>query len=156
MTEKPGRSEGIELARAALRAARDAARKSTPSPLRRKRPRSEPIALGQSLDGLIADQGWTRDVAVHEVLSRWPEIVGAEVADHVRPLSFADGVLILSARSTAWATQVRLLAPEFIKRLANEVGDAVVTRIEVRGPSAPSWRKGLRSVPGRGPRDTYG
>ncbi|MDP4886606.1 MAG: DUF721 domain-containing protein, partial [Aquiluna sp.] len=24
------------------------------------------------------------------------------------------------------------------------------------GPSAPSWKKGPRSVPGRGPRDTYG
>ncbi|MER2138161.1 MAG: DUF721 domain-containing protein, partial [Arthrobacter sp.] len=29
-------------------------------------------------------------------------------------------------------------------------------RIEVIGPAAPNWRKGLRSVKGRGPRDTYG
>ncbi|HET6269685.1 MAG TPA: DUF721 domain-containing protein, partial [Arthrobacter sp.] len=24
------------------------------------------------------------------------------------------------------------------------------------GPAAPSWRKGIRTVNGRGPRDTYG
>jgi predicted nucleic acid-binding Zn ribbon protein len=30
--------------------------------------------------------------------------------------------------------------------------------IDIRfiGPDAPSWKKGQRSVPGRGPRDTYG
>nr|NLD40552.1 DUF721 domain-containing protein [Actinomycetales bacterium] len=26
----------------------------------------------------------------------------------------------------------------------------------VLGPKAPSWKHGIRSVPGRGPRDTYG
>ena len=28
--------------------------------------------------------------------------------------------------------------------------------VTVRGPSAPSWKKGLFAVRGRGPRDTYG
>ncbi|EBV8528738.1 DUF721 domain-containing protein, partial [Streptococcus agalactiae] len=37
------------------------------------------------------------------------------------------------------------------------LGPGVVTRIEVAGPQAPSWRKGPRTVRGgRGPRDTYG
>jgi len=31
-----------------------------------------------------------------------------------------------------------------------------VTRVLVVGPEAPNWKKGRRSVPGRGPRDTYG
>ncbi|NUS36045.1 MAG: DUF721 domain-containing protein, partial [Pseudarthrobacter sp.] len=30
------------------------------------------------------------------------------------------------------------------------------TTIQVLGPVAPNWRKGGRSVNGRGPRDTYG
>lgn len=150
-------SDGLDMARAALRAARDAARRSsTPRSLRRRRPASEPLSLGDSVDGLLAERGWGKDLAIHEVLARWPEIVGAEVASHVRPEGFDAGVLMVSASSTAWATQVRLLATEFLKRLADEVGDGVITRIEVRGPAAPSWRKGARSVRGRGPRDTYG
>ena len=38
-----------------------------------------------------------------------------------------------------------------------ELGEGSVVRIEVRGPAAPSWKHGIRSVrDGRGPRDTYG
>ena len=40
--------------------------------------------------------------------------------------------------------------------LNEEVGDGTVTRVDVRGPGGPSWRKGSLTVPGRGPRDTYG
>lgn len=148
--------KGIELARAALRAARSAARNTPTVRRQRKRPKGEPQTLGESISGLVAERGWQSDVAVNGVLARWPEIVGGEVAEHVQPASFHDGVLTLQADSTAWATQVRLLAPEFLKRLAAEVGDGVVRRIEARGPAAPSWRKGPRTVPGRGPRDTYG
>ena len=39
------------------------------------------------------------------------------------------------------------------EELKNEV---VVSEIRFVGPTAPSWKKGPRSVPGRGPRDTYG
>ena len=32
-----------------------------------------------------------------------------------------------------------------------------MTRVEIKGPAAPSWKHGRRSVrDGRGPRDTYG
>lgn len=151
------RSSGMDMAHAALRAARDGARRSSaPRAIRKRRAASEPIGLTDSLGGLVSDRGWTEQVAVHEVLARWAEIVGAEVAEHVQPHAFEKGTLTVTASSSAWATQVRLLAGEFLKRLAAEVGHGVIERIEVRGPSAPSWRKGPRSVPGRGPRDTYG
>ena len=59
--------------------------------------------------------------------------------------------------STAWATQLRLLAPQLVQRLNQELGHGTVTVIEVLGPHLPTWRKGSRSVrDGRGPRDTYG
>ena len=31
-----------------------------------------------------------------------------------------------------------------------------IASLKLLGPDAPSWKKGPRSVPGRGPRDTYG
>lgn len=150
--------KGLELARAALKAARAAARNTSTrgTARQRKRPSSEPMSLGESISGLVAERGWQTDVAVNAVLARWNEIVGDEVAAHVTPVGFDQGILTLQADSTAWATQVRLLAPEFLKRLAAEVGDGVIRRIDSKGPAAPSWRKGPRSVPGRGPRDTYG
>ena len=71
-------------------------------------------------------------------------------------MSWSDGELVVQADSTAWATQIRLLAPTLLARLATELGAGTVRSVTVHGPSAPSWKKGLRSVRGRGPRDTYG
>jgi predicted nucleic acid-binding Zn ribbon protein len=63
---------------------------------------------------------------------------------------------VVVADTTAWATQLRLLAPALVRRLNEELGAGTVTRVRVRGPAAPSWRKGGLRVIGRGPRDTYG
>jgi predicted nucleic acid-binding Zn ribbon protein len=116
----------------------------------------DPMLLGEQLDRLLADRGWEVDVAVGSVIGRWPQIVGPEIADHVQPVSFEHGVLTLRAESTAWATQMRLLTSMLLGRLEKEVGAGTVTEIAVTGPSAPSWSKGRRRAPGRGPRDTYG
>ncbi|HEX8497065.1 MAG TPA: DciA family protein [Actinomycetales bacterium] len=116
----------------------------------------DPQAFGAGLQRLVAERGWSVDVAVGGVMGRWPAVVGAEVAQHCEPETFEDGVLTVRADSTAWATQVRLLVPTLMRRLAEELGDDVVTTVQVRGPAAPSWKRGSRRVVGRGPRDTYG
>ena len=67
-----------------------------------------------------------------------------------------DGELTVQAESTAWATQLRLLQRQILKKIADGVGNDVVRKIKVQGPAAPSWRHGPRHVSGRGPRDTYG
>jgi len=162
---------GLDLARSIARSlagSKRPARRTPPRPGSRPR-RGDPKASGahpddrdpQLLDStigrLIAQQGWGTDVRVHGVFSRWDGLVGREVAQHCRPESFADGKLVVRTDSTAWATQMRLLAPTVVRRLNEELGDGTVTVIDVLGPNVPSWRKGRRSVrDGRGPRDTYG
>lgn len=160
--------DGLDLAR---RAARAAAGAGTPLPRRRRAPRRtgggpvpgrgtddrDPQLLGGALSRLVADHGWSLDLRVRGVFGRWPELVGAEVAQHCTPESFADGRLVVRTDSTAWATQLRLLAPQLVTRLNEELGAGTVVALDVQGPHAPSWRKGPRSTrDGRGPRDTYG
>ncbi len=117
----------------------------------------DPQLLDNTIGRLIAEQGWVTDVRVHGVFSRWDHLVGRDVAQHCRPESFADGKLVVRTDSTAWATQMRLLAPTVVRRLNEELGHGTVTVIDVLGPHVPTWRKGPRSVrDGRGPRDTYG
>lgn len=91
------------------------------------------------------------------MFGRWAAIVGPEVAAHSAPESLTEGRLRVAADSTAWATQLRLLAPALVARLNAELGHGSVLRIEVHGPTGPSWSRGRRAVRGgRGPRDTYG
>jgi len=122
-------------------------------------PRSDgrdPKLLGDAVEALLTDQGWSTANAVAGLMARWPQVVGADLADHVVPESFTDGQLILRADSTAWATQVRLLLPQLRTEIDREVGRGLVADISVVGPQAPSWVAGPRRVAGRGPRDTYG
>ena len=117
----------------------------------------DPELLGDQIEKMIADRGWQADVAAGSVMSRWPDIVGEQVAGHSEPVAYEDGVLTVRADSTAWATQLRLLTSTILGRLAEDVGPETVVELRVVGPSAPSWRKGPRRAPGmRGPRDTYG
>jgi len=117
----------------------------------------DPALVGGLVDKLVTDSGWSTDVAVHGVFARWSDIVGAEVAGHCTPTSYAEGKLGVRTDSTAWTTQLRLLASTVVRRLNEELGHDTVTYLEISGPGGPSWRRGGRSVrDGRGPRDTYG
>lgn len=117
----------------------------------------DPHLLGEELESFVVARGWQADIAVGAVLGRWPAIVGAEVARHCVPVDFTEGVLTLRADSTAWATQLRMLASSLLTRLTAEVGEGTVREIRVLGPSAPTWGHGAwRSPDSRGPRDTYG
>ncbi len=163
------RDDGLDLARALSRASA----RSTPAQRVRKRSRRpppttsraagahpddrDPQLLDTTVGRLVEDHGWEVELRVHAVFGRWPELVGAEVASHSTPESFAEGRLVVRTDSTAWATQLRLLAPTLVRRLNEELGHGTVTVIDVQGPRGPSWRSGPRSVRGgRGPRDTYG
>lgn len=118
---------------------------------------TDPQPVGAVLSGYVDDRGWTRPLADARVFADWPALVGEEIAAHCTPVSLREGHLRISAESTAWATQLRLLAARLLARLADELGPQTVRQVSVTGPTAPSWRHGPRSVPGaRGPRDTYG
>ena len=160
-----------DAAAAALGRAREAARAKglhpgSPKPRRRgmipgtgpgfpEQRSRDPQAVGDQLSRLMAEHGWTAPVSVGSVMGRWREIVG-DVADHASPETFTDGKLVVRADSTAWATQLGLLVPQLQRRMDEEVGEGVIAEIVVLGPGAPSWIRGPRVAPGRGPRDTYG
>ena len=170
---------GPDLARAALRAAKEASggRAGTGNSggtraqqgkqfrrgSRRRRRWSgarpddrDPQPLGRLASRLATERGWTGRLTTGRLFGRWSEIVGEDVAEHARPVSLREGELTVQASSTAWATQLRLLQRQLVARIKIGVGPGVVTRLRVQGPATPSWHHGPRHVRGRGPRDTYG
>lgn len=117
----------------------------------------DPQTLSAALDRLVGSRGWSTEVNLHVLLGRWPVLVGPTNADHSAPERYTDGVLTVRADSTAWASSLRLIAPQLVATLNAQLGQGTVTRVQVLGPDAPSWKHGRRSVrDGRGPRDTYG
>ncbi len=116
----------------------------------------DPQTLDATLGRFVTEQGWQTELRVHGVFTRWPAIVGRDVADHVTPESYADGRLVVRTDSTAWATQMKLLAATVVRRLNEELGEGTIEVIDIVGPQAPRWTSGRFRVKGRGPRDTYG
>jgi predicted nucleic acid-binding Zn ribbon protein len=159
---------GPELARAVLDAAK--AKRVTRQTQPRKapeeyRPRGysgpgpdprDPAKFGDVLARLIKARGWQKPAAEATVFGAWEKVVGPEIAARCRPVKLEEKELTVEAESTAWATQLRAIAPTIIKRIAAEVGNNVVVRVRIHGPAAPSWSKGPRRVRGQGPGDTYG
>ncbi|HET8659876.1 MAG TPA: DciA family protein [Micromonosporaceae bacterium] len=116
----------------------------------------DPQPFGAILERLVKARGWGRPAAEATVFGAWERVVGPDIAAHSRPVKLEGGELTVEAESTAWATQLRMLAGTLLVRIAAAVGHNVVTRLRVHGPAAPSWSRGPRRVRGRGPRDTYG
>ncbi len=116
----------------------------------------DPAGLAGVLDGMTQQLGWSSPLARGELLASWPTLVGPEVAAHSAPAGIEDGVLTVQCDSTAWATQLRLMRTEILTEILRTYPDATVTSVTFLGPGAPSWKRGPRSIPGRGPRDTYG
>jgi predicted nucleic acid-binding Zn ribbon protein len=100
------------------------------------RPRREdPELLNTALGDLLSARGWQARAAVGSVFGNWPAIVGPQVAAHTTPESFDNGELTVTADSDTWATQLRLLAPKVLQRLAEELGEETITHLRIRGPS---------------------
>jgi predicted nucleic acid-binding Zn ribbon protein len=166
MTE-PARHDptGTEVARRVAQAARGRA-----APRRRTRPvpddevawsgpgpsGRDPQPAGVVLEAVLARRGWKQQVSVAALKPRWAEFVGEVNAAHTTPEKWQDGVLTVRAESTTWATSLRAMSPHILARLNAILGSRTITGLRIVGPQPPSWKKGPRSVPGRGPRDTYG
>ncbi|MEV5678675.1 DciA family protein [Streptomyces sp. NPDC052179] len=171
---KPPDVSGVDLARVALRAAKEQARARGAAAQQKKQARRggglrsgarsdgrDPLPLGSAINRLITERGWETPAAVGGVMGRWPQIVGEDLANHCVPLRYDEDpdarVLTVQCDSTAWATQLRLLAPRLVARLNEDLGRGTVRMIKVLGPGGPQRRFGPLRAPGStGPGDTYG
>jgi len=116
----------------------------------------DPHSAGSTLDALISDFKWTNELGEAELFVSWAKIVGDDTAAKSTPENLVDGVLTVRCSSTAWATQLKLMQQTILQKLRADFPNLKVDELRLLGPAGPSFKRGPRSVPGRGPRDTYG
>ena len=163
--EAPGESEPVSVYLRFRRVFGDGSSRSADARKRAKKDPSstipfgggrDPEGLGAVMDSLTSKLGWSSPLARSELLASWLEIAGVDTAEHSAPVGIEDGVLTVKCDSTAWATQLRLMRVQIMGRIVSRYPDAGINSVRFEGPGAPSWKRGPRSIPGRGPRDTYG
>jgi len=131
----------------------EAKTRSTSKPFEKGR---DPVTAITTLDGLLAKFDWGRNLAKADLFANWHQVVGDQTAANSVPEELQGNHLIVRCKSTAWATQLRLMENQILSELNQKFHSLQITDIRFIGPDAPSWKKGKYSVPGRGPRDTYG
>lgn len=157
---------GVDLARVALHAARDAARKrgntEARTPRRRperrvvKRDGREPSGFAAVLQGLMAERAWALPAAGGSVLDRWPDIAAAispQLPDHVQAVAFhpASGQLDLRPDSPAYATQLRLISARIVATVNSSVGTDAVRTIRVLAVCAAPAARTAEPAPAAAP-----
>lgn len=116
----------------------------------------DPCIIAEVFDKIVKDSGWRESINAVNIFSDWEKCVGTQNAKSTIPQSLNYGVLIVKCDSTARATQFRIMEYDFIAAINSKIEGKIVKKIKFIGPQAPSWRKGIRHIKGRGPRDTYG
>lgn len=133
---------GVDLARQALAQARAAARERGATPEQRprrvrRRPRlsrNEPQLFGDAVRAWLVEHGWQEQVAIGGVFGRWNEIVGEYNAQHLRPVSYEAGELVIAADSATMAAHARAMVRDLLRRLNEELGHQTVLSIKVQAP----------------------
>jgi len=117
----------------------------------------DPTLISDVLTNLVSDRQWESGLAEGNLFAQWEKIVGRDIATHTTPISILDGVLLIQCSSTAWATQLQSVHDQLVATISSSAPGALVESLKFTGPTAPSWKKGIRTIRGaRGPRDTYG
>ncbi|MFG3545749.1 DciA family protein [Streptomyces clavifer] len=138
-------SSGVDLARAAYRAARAAA-KAAPQPKRRtgaaapRRPRGgagrDPLSFGDAISRMVTERGWELAAAGGSVLDQWPTI-----APHLIGKAAAVGydeatrTLQLLPAIPAYATQLTLYQRDIVAKINEVIGSDTVRKLEVLRPA---------------------
>lgn len=120
------------------------------------KPGRDPMAASSVFAQLAHQAQWTPHLKTADLSIHWADIVGESIARHTRIVAFNDGELVIRASSTVWLTQLNYMVPRLQKVVSERLAPIEVSKITVKGPNSYSFKRGKYSVPGRGPRDTWG
>lgn len=119
-------------------------------------PGRDPRSAGSVLGSLAVSQDWVSHLKTARLSTHWVDIVGSAMADNSRVESFRNGEIVIRVFTTAWLVSMQYMLPQLEKVIRDYLTPVPVMKISLRGPNQYTFKHGRRTVPGRGPRDTWG
>jgi predicted nucleic acid-binding Zn ribbon protein len=101
--------------------------------MRRRAPRPLSAALS-GLTGQLAPR-----TTLGDVQRVWPAVVGPAVAKEASPTTERGGTLTIACRSSVWAQELDLMAPELVARLNEQLGEERITALRCVASPPRSW-----------------
>ena len=102
----------------------------------------EPRPVGASLADVSRRFGLAAPAVLGAIFTDWEVVVGATLARHVRPVGLRNGVLMLDVDEPGWATELRFLHDDVIRRIVEVAGPGTVTELSIRVRTMRPNRRG--------------
>ncbi|WP_282792948.1 DUF721 domain-containing protein [Streptomyces sp. CC224B] len=141
---------GADLARVALRQAKESARSRGTAPKKSRRQRyrpargdgRDPRLLQGVMQQFMVDLGWERAADGGGLLARWPQIMGPR-AEHWQAKRYDEetGTLTVLCASPAWATSLQLTARQIVAEVNRALGKDTLQHIVIRRDAGPADRR---------------
>ena len=100
-----------------------------------------PVSVTEALDDVLRTMRAPSTRQLGGVFQRWADAVGPTVAAHTTPVSLERGRLVVEVDEPGWATQLRYLEQDLLRRIATVAGAGTVTAIELRVARGPRGRR---------------
>ena len=98
------------------------------------------VPAGALIDGLLTRFGWDNQIQEADLFNRWTELVGEANAAASTPEKLERGLLTVRCKSTAWATQLRLMHNDLLAKVNEAHPELEIASLKLLGPDAPSWK----------------
>lgn len=80
--------------------------------------KGSPVSVGEALRGYLAKSGLVRRLGQAQMIPDWPRLVGSQIAAVTQPESVSpDGTLFVRVATSAWMTELQLMAPQIMARI---------------------------------------
>jgi hypothetical protein len=89
-------------------------------------------SVGTILQSVVHRHGLSPKLLEHQLLQRWQDIAGAQIAAHSRPDQIRFRKLTLLVESSVWLHQLLFLKPSLIEKINARAGSSIVTDIILR------------------------
>jgi len=88
-----------------------------------------PRHIGETMKSMFKDMGIDKKLKQHQVLEKWPELVGEQVASMTSAERVHDKILYIKVKSMTWRTELLFQKQTILKRIAENFGSDVITDI---------------------------
>jgi len=73
--------------------------------------------IARFLPAILKQRGWEKQLDLHSIFDRWPDLVSEDAGEHASPLKIERGVLWLEVENSSWLAQLQYEKFEMLDNL---------------------------------------
>jgi predicted nucleic acid-binding Zn ribbon protein len=104
-------------------------RYNQPAPKTRYKARKTPKPIAGAVEKLVKSLGISRSYHGWLVVTKWPQIVGEQVAKAAKAFRFDDGVLFIAVPDAAWRQNLAMETDTILQKIRSYSFGRVVTQL---------------------------